>query len=238
MPGPISPPMLTRQLPPMLTRQQSILERGITHLHDQEIPDEPNCWDKLEGYWDYASEKVKIKWLTESVLGLLDKLPEPFRTILREAWKVSVIVAVLFIVPQSIVCAIFAVCTVVTILRPVTFFEHHRIGKSCTRAMGFYAGVHAIIDAASVSFSPTPHLAIIATAIHLVVCYLCFDFAMHISDAAKEKDEKVKAHRNRLSSLDLLKGVPRDDEDGGKTSVPPSNSTEKLYGDGQQPADA
>jgi hypothetical protein len=149
--------------------------------------------DKIEKIWECFADKVGINWLDRKWEDLTNKLPEPLSEIARTLGKVLLVVVILFLLPETIVWGIFAATCIVALVRHETFIHHHRIGHAVGHSMGYYTAARAVFHALSSSFAAEPHIALISTVVHLLVCGVSFFFVKHIKSEHQKKQATDKA---------------------------------------------
>lgn len=175
-----------------------------------EIPKPQGMLGKVEYYFDLVTEKLQIQRLNRFVVDLTKKLPEPFGELLRQLWKVHLLVILFFLLPQMIVMTGMVLTCAVTLLYPKAFEGHPRIQQALIGSMGFYSAIHFVVNLTS--------MGIIASAIHVVVCFICFR-AMRSTKNEPEKRAPVATIKFHTAALRILKKEPKKTTEEGQESA-------------------
>lgn len=156
----------------------------------------PSFWDRAESTWNTVTSFGPIGKVNTFVKDSVEScFPEPYHEMINTAWKVLPITVLILFAPPAVPMVAFCVTAVVIIIRPHILDHHAQLASVLERlshGMGWAAAIQSVGYAVAMAFVVDPQTFLIAAAIHLVICALCFNFRYFV-DRCKAADEKNTA---------------------------------------------
>lgn len=146
----------------------------------------------------YETIKSKVNYLGRQIDEIAHRLlPKAAADFLITAIKIKPIALLAFLlIPSWVALTTFCIATAVVIISPAIAKQYPNLFSFASKTMGIYSVLHAVKEAMKYGFAQIPHLHLMATAIHMAVCFICFKFANEHAVEDDGQDEVVKAMKD------------------------------------------
>lgn len=184
-------------------------------------------WQKAESAFDTITTCGPITSINNKVNETIKAIfPEPYHEMLITAWKVLPITIVFLMAPPAASIIAFSITAIVLIIRPEIFTHHTKLEsvlEHVANGLGWASAVQTLGCAIAIAFVVDPQVYLIATAIHLVICGLAFNFRYFA-------DRKKVAEGNSLSGASSGEKAPDKKKIWGLFKEAPDQPPEAVGG--------